>query len=1376
MPETPSSSEREQRLERILADYLHAVEAGTAPDRAALLQQHPDLAADLDSFFRNRDAVQRIAEPIQQQMQEPATIPPSESVSAGVGTVLRYFGDYELLEEIARGGMGVVYKARQLSVNRIVAVKMIRAGQLASAADVARFRAEAMAAANLDHPNIVPIYEVGEHEGQHYFSMKLIEGRNLACQIRPLLEKPREAGRLLAIVARAVHHAHQRGILHRDLKPGNILLEGRAGGANPLVPHITDFGLAKRVHGESGVSTRGDALTQSGAIVGTPSYMPPEQARAEKQLTTAIDVYSLGAILYELLTGRPPFQAPTVLDTVLQVLEQEPASPRSIRPQTDGDLETICLKCLHKNPERRYESAAALADDLERWLRGEPILARPVGTAERLVKWVRRKPAAATLTAMSVLALVLLLVGGLYFNVQLQEQAKRAEKGEADALQQKEKADANAKEATDNAEKEAQERRRADREADAAWTNQYLAHVSLMGSDWENANVGRILDTLELYRKPPPGRKDVRGWEWYYQERLCHQELLTVEGNTSKISRPGSVSSFDGVTGENISTHLKVVVLSPDWTRVATLNHNGTAQVWDAASGEVLYTLATASAAEHSISGLTFSPDGRKLVSASNSDGTVKLWDASTGKKLQTFKRQKNELSPLVISPDAARLASGNAEDRSVKLWDAETGKELHSLKGHTAAVLQVGFSPDGTRLVSSDSDGTVKLWDVATGRKLHTFKGHKSVPLFGTLDLVFSPDGKRLASASAELLEPGNNPAEVKVWDVATGQQLPSLIGHTGQVMSVMFSPDGSRLASASMDGTVMLWDVVAAKELRTLKGHKDGVVSVTFSPDGRRLASAGLDGTTRLWDPDSGQELSALKGIGGVFFSPDGRRLAAIGADRSGWTMMVWDSGSGQDLRKLQGHMDQVFSVAFSPDGTRLAAACGDGTVKLWDVVSGQPLHTLKGHTKWVSSVAFSPDGKRLVTAGSTDRAVKLWDVATGQQLRILPDFAVSCVAFSPDGKRVIAGGQSVELKLWDVDGGQDTRTLELSDYTVNGLAFSPDGKRLALASDDMTVKLCNAATGQELHTLKGHTAQVEGVAFSPDGTHLASASWDGTVKLWNATTGQELHTLRGHMERVDSVAFNREGSRVASASRDKTVKLWAVDSGQELRTLNAHTRLGCVAFSPDGMWLASAGAGGTVKLWDARPLSPEVKAEVEAVGLLDTLFAKPLPKSDVRAAIREQRFLSPAARQKALELADRYHEETDPQKYYATAWPVLRHPVANVFVEQTALAQMKAAFAKAPHEDKYQIALAVAHYRLGKFQKEHYHEALGLLAKCDPDQPATLAFLAMTQYQLGQKAEAQATLARLRKLLQTPERPKDQESQSFLAEAETLMQSAR
>jgi hypothetical protein len=326
---------------------------------------------------------------------ETSALPPT-GFDGIVGAVTRgrYFGDYELLEEIARGGMGVVHRARQVSVNRPVALKMILSGQLASADDVRRFQTEAEAAANLDHPNIVPIYEVGEHEGQHYFSMKLVEGDSLAGQMPRFVGDPRGAARLLALVARAVQHAHQRGILHRDLKPGNILLD-RAG-----QPHVTDFGLAKKIAGDT-------RLTQSGAVVGTPSYMAPEQAVGKKDLTTAADVYSLGAVLYELLTGRPPFRAPTQLDTLLQVIEQEPEPPRMSNPGVDRDLETICLKCLDKDPDKRYASAEALAQDLDRFLEGDAVSARALSEGELAVRWAKKHPITAALTGLMVIGTLL---------------------------------------------------------------------------------------------------------------------------------------------------------------------------------------------------------------------------------------------------------------------------------------------------------------------------------------------------------------------------------------------------------------------------------------------------------------------------------------------------------------------------------------------------------------------------------------------------------------------------------------------------------------------------------------------------------------------------------------------------------------------------------------------------------------------------------------------------------------------------------------------------------------------------------------------------------------------------------------------------------
>ena len=1007
-------------------------------------------------------------------------------------TTEKQFGDYELLEEIARGGMGVVYKARQISLNRIVALKMIKSGELAGDDEVQRFRTEAEAAAQLDHPNIVGIYEVGEQNGQHFFSMGFVEGVGLDEKLKDGPLPPREAAELIATIADAVQYAHDKGIIHRDLKPANVLLDSDG------KPRITDFGLAKQITADSG-------MTATGQVLGTPSYMPPEQAAGKiEQIGPLSDVYSLGALLYALLTGRPPFQAANVMETLKQVLEREPVSPRDLNPTVDRDLETISLKCLDKVPVRRYASARNVADDLRRYLNREPITARPVGRIERGWRWCRRHPARAGMLASVGVALLAIVGVGVAIGYQGELKSTNEQLESALSSAETEKSNAvKARQAETAARKLAEKAQQAEAKAkDELDQVLYIRRVSLALAKWQENDPRRA---HKLLVECPPNRRD---WEWHYVYRVCHPALLTLKAHKGRFSS---------------------VAFSPDGKQLALAGSYGTIELWDIATGRVTRTLQGHS---HYVTSVVFSPDGKHLASGSW-DKTTKLWDLATGSLTVTLRGHMRHVTSVTFSPDGKRLASAS-KDKTIRLWDTSTGRVIQKLEGHTDFVTSVAFTPDGKHLASGSWDKSMKLWDAMTGRETLTFTGHAHY----VDSIAFSPDGSRLASGSWD--------RTVKLWDVATGRETLTLKGHTGPVRSVAFSFNGEWLVSGSFDKTIRLWDSTTGRVRNTLKGHFGFIESVAISPNGKHIASS--DSYVMLWDTPSGRETFTWNGDSGdvrsVAFSPNGKHLASTASKN---TVKLSDAATGRVSMRLKGHTEIVNCVAFSPDRKRLASASSDKTVKLWNASTGHEMLTLKGHAHKVTCLAFGPNGKQLASA-SYDKTIKLWNVANGRELLTFSGHThpVLSVTISPDGKWLASASYDKTVKLWDTATGRTIHTLKGKNWigrtrTVTCLAFSPDSKWLATGGWDMAVRLWEVATGRETLTLMGHSPTFNDVKFSPDGERVAAAASNHVVTLWDSATGRETLTLKGHTGAVKSLAFSPAGKRLATASADGTVRIW-------------------------------------------------------------------------------------------------------------------------------------------------------------------------------------------------------------------------------------------
>jgi WD40 repeat protein len=947
------------------------------------------------------------------------------------GGLLR-LGDYELLEEIARGGMGVVYRARQLSLKRIVALKVLLHGPFTSPEFVRRFRHEAEVVAALRHPNIVAIYEIGEESGNHFISLEFVDGVSFATLAaeRPL--PARRAAGYLKVIAEAVEHAHQRGILHRDLKPSNILLDVFD------QPRVTDFGLAKLLNVDA-------ELTITGQVLGSPNYMPPEQASGKfAECTAQSDVYSLGAILYEVLTGRPPFQGDTLQSILAQVQNTEPVPPQRLNPGTPIDLQTICLKCLQKEPSRRYRSAQELADDLACFLENKPIKARPVPLVERAWLWCGRRPLLAAMSG-GLVAAIILGVAGIAWQW---------------------------REAAFHAQGESKQRQIA--EADAAETrlNLYAADVAVASQAVQNGNLGLARRTLAALR-PKTGETDLRGFEWRYLWNRCRGDQLAI--------LPGH--------GRTVTC----TAFSPDGMRFAAGTQDGKVTIWDATTHQPLTVINASKAAVWSIG---FTPDGRYLMTGCenkvefrNTDtwqvwtnfpgdlaalsktgtflataesspfffetaGAVRLWNWRTGQLIRRFTTLGRSLA---LSPNGSLLAVAGATS-GITVWDTATGNRTHNWPT-TNSIWSLDFSPDGRSLLSAGWSTEALLWKLDADSAPQTIAGHSLHVWSGK----FSDDGAMIATTSSD--------QTVRLWDTASLHCQSILRGHDNEVWCAAFSPDGHLLATGSKDQNVLLWPVAPAVLLTNDLPH-DMAYRPLFSPDGRWLVTVKPDsGISMLWDTEShalvAENLANGRHI--VGFSADGKWVATF--DPSAVHLSYWrpdDNACQKDvpLQSLPFHHAEFSYMGMSQDQHFFFTIDMNGMIDIWHTDDGRLCCAIAGPMPRIRNAVLSPHGRHLVVSTEREDSAHLYDCPAGTE--------------------------------YELTGHRDF---------ISGLAFSPDGEILATGSMDGTIRLWNSADGGSIASLPGHMQETTDVAFSSDGRTLGSIGANESVKLWHLPTLREV-----------------------------------------------------------------------------------------------------------------------------------------------------------------------------------------------------------------------------------------------------------------------------
>ena len=1079
------STERDTRLDEILVFHEREREAGRPMELEELIALYPEYARDLREFFANKRLLARLSGRLELELGPGPRLPADRS-----------FGPYELIEVIGYGGMGVVYRAIHKPLDRPVALKILHAqGALADPTVAGRFRREAELAARLSHRNIVDVLDYGEHDGQQYLAMKLAEGGSLAERASAFSGNPRTTAKLVARIARAVSHAHERGVLHRDLKPSNVLLDEED------EPLLADFGLAGLLDGESN-------LTCS-AVLGTPRYLAPEQLDEKaNKVSPAVDVYGVGVILYELLVGTPPFPGGSSAEVLQRVVSEDPVRPSKLFPSVAHDLDTICMKCLEKQPTRRYASAMELADDLECFLAGRPIRARRASLLERGWKWSRRRPAAASLIAVSVAAVLTVLSVNAWYTTRLRETA--------------------------------------DQLRVAAATGERLLYAARMRNAWEDLYSQRPEETigaLEAYTEKP----ELRGFEWQYLVRSLNRAQWSLPRPDKILTElqfsPGghllAVASDMGVQLLNLRTREVVarwtqtetvasIAFSLEGDLLAAGNHDGTVRLWDVSTRTLVALLTGHSGNVRSV---VFSPVGGLLATAST-DGAVRLWDLPSG-------RQRGELQPglgplytLAFSPDGNLLAIGGSENGSLKLWNMSANKARVEPRFRTdhGPVASLAFSPDGSALYVRDdleNEGAVWCWDTSDFSDPQLLCKPAS-------RFTLSPDGDALAVLAEQTLS---------LWDGARRTERFSAVLRGGtNIRCVAFAPDGRSL-TAGCGNNLSFWDANTPANPEDLTAHADTVQQVAFLRGGRHLVTASKDLPFQAWRIEQarlGPRVEAVAtdpSLGTVEHatsSKDGSTAAL--ADRHATVTIlkprVSEDGMTLDVDGKTGkHTQGIQRLSLSAKGKVLAVATGPA-VKIWRRQAGSESPTWR-ETLHVSPsdslieilgpiefVACSPDGTNFL-AGWSDRGHLLaWDALRGEERPGLSHTGnIRAVSFSSDSEFVAVGTDDGSFTVWKHTPERFVRWTRRTTHgaAVEALEFSADNGTLVTGGQGGLVKLweliptAQDSVAAEKGTLTGHRLPVTALAFAPDGRMLVSAAGrpgaPGELKVWRAAREEEV-----------------------------------------------------------------------------------------------------------------------------------------------------------------------------------------------------------------------------------------------------------------------------